>query len=332
MCPGRCLALLIALASVSCSEPALVLAPPNFPEFPVPDDNPLTAEKIELGRRLFYEKALSSDSTVSCGSCHLQSLAFTDGRKVSAGVHGSLGQRNASGLQNLAYSPNFFMDGGIATLEMQVEAPLGTEDEMNLNYHLASERLNADEAYRNLFISVFGKEADAFGISRAIAAFERTMISGNSIYDQAERGDIQLSEEEALGKELFFSERVGCSGCHSGFLFTDFTLANVGLYESYVDTGYARISMNPNDHGKFKVPSLRNVAVTAPYFHDGSVETLEEALTHFLSGGLDHSVKDPRMKVLEITKEEKEAILAFLYTLTDNEFLCDPRFSDPKEK
>ena len=324
--------LLIAVAIVSCTEPQLVQIPEHFPELPVPEDNPLTKEKIELGRWLFYEKALSPDSSVSCASCHFQKLAFSDGREVSVGLHGALGERNAPALQNLAYSPNFFMDGGIPTLEMQVEAPIGAVEEMNFNYFQASKRLNADEKYEEMFMAAFGKKADAYGITRAIAAFERTMVSGNSKYDRFKKGTETFTEKEKEGHDLFYSDKAGCSDCHNGFLFTDFSLANVGLYETYSDTGYARISRNPKDHGRFKVPSLRNIALTAPYFHDGSVSTLENVVAHFNSGGTDHPVKDDRMKPLDLSQEEQNALVAFLHTLTDQSFVSDKRFSDPHQQ
>lgn len=322
---------LLAVTIIGCAEEQKrVEVPSHFPELPVPTDNPLTREKIELGRWLFYEEALSKDSSVSCASCHVQNLAFADGKKVSVGVHGARGQRNSPALQNLAYYPNFFMDGGIPTLEMQVEAPIFTEEEMAFSYFEASKRLNADEHYLGMFHAAFGKNADAYGITRALAAFERTMISGNSKYDQFKNRKATLTENERIGMDLFFSEKAGCSDCHSGFLFTDFSMVNVGLYETYVDTGFARITQESSDAGKFRVPSLRNVGLTAPYFHDGSVETLKEAVQHFVDGGKVHPVKDQRIKPLNLYEGEQDALVAFLHTLTDESFIQDPRFSDPK--
>ena len=321
---------LLAVTAIGCTEHKLVEVPAHFPELPVPADNPITKEKIELGRWLFYEKALSKDSSVSCASCHVQNLALTDGEKVSVGVHGAKGQRNSLALQNLAYYPEYFMDGGIPTLEMQVEAPIFTKEEMGFNYFEVSKRLNADDHYRSMFQAAFGKEADAYGITRSIAAFERTLISGNSKYDQFKAGSISLSDEELNGMNLFFSEKTGCSDCHSGFLFTDFSMVNIGLYETYTDTGYARITQKSEDSGKFRVPSLRNVALTAPYFHDGSVGTLEEVIGHFVSGGKVNSIKDERVRPLNLSYQEQDRLLAFLRTLTDEKFTYDPRFSDPK--
>ena len=323
--------LFLAVTAIGCvKEQNLVEVPSHFPELPVPTDNLLTREKIELGRWLFYEEALSKDSSVSCASCHIQNLAFADGKKVSVGVHGATGQRNSPALQNLAYYPNFFMDGGIPTLEMQVEAPIFTEEEMDFNYFEASKRLNADNHYQKMFLAAFNKGADAYGITRSIAAFERTMISGNSKYDQFKNGTATLTKEEESGMSLFFSEKTGCSDCHSGFLFTDFSLVNVGLYETYLDTGYARISRKPEDSGKFRVPSLRNVALTSPYFHDGSGESLEEIINHFSTGGKLHPNKDARIRRLNLSQGEQEDLVAFLHTLTDESFIQDPRFSDPK--
>lgn len=323
--------IIMAVTVCSCSdEQKLINVPVHFPEVRVPTDNPLTKEKIELGRMLFYEEALSKDSSVSCASCHIQGLAFSDGKKVSVGVHGASGQRNSPALQNLVYYPNFFKDGGIPTLEMQVEAPIFTEEEMAFSYYEASKRLNADDRYRNKFLSVFGIEADAFGITRSLAAFERTLISGNSKYDHFKNGEVDLSEEEENGYHLFFSDRTGCSDCHSGFLFTDFSMSNVGLYQTYIDTGYARITQRSEDVGKFRVPSLRNVAITPPYFHDGSVASLDEVVRHFNAGGKDHRNKDDRIKPLGLSEKEQSDLVAFLQTLTDESFIQDPRFSDPQ--
>jgi cytochrome c peroxidase len=322
----------LAVTIIGCTKQKLVQVPNHFPELPLPADNPITKEKIELGRWLFYEEALSNDSSVSCASCHTQNLSFTDGRKVSVGAHGASGQRNSPALQNLAYYPEYFMDGGIPTLEMQVEAPIFATEEMGFNYFEASKRLNADDHYRSLFKAAFGKEADAYGITRSIAAFERTLISGNSKYDQFKAGAIDLSDEELNGMNLFFSEKAGCSDCHSGFLFTDFSKVNIGLYETYMDTGYARITQKSEDAGKFRVPSLRNVALTAPYFHDGSVGTLKEVIGHFVSGGKVNSIKDERVRPLNLSYEEQDHLLAFLRTLTDEQFTNNPRFSDPKRK
>ena len=323
--------LIVAVTAIACAkEQKLVEVPAHFPELPIPVDNPLTKEKIELGRRLFYEEALSVDSSVSCASCHIQNLAFADGKKVSVGVHGARGQRYSPALQNLAYYPGFFMDGGIPTLEMQVEAPIFTEEEMNFNYFESSKRLNADENYREMFLAAFGKDADAYGITRSIAAFERTMISGNSKYDRYILGLTTFSDMEQKGHDLFFSERTDCSDCHSGFLFTDFSMVNVGLYSTYIDTGYARITQKPEDAGKFRVPSLRNVAITAPYFHDGSAGSLEEVIHHFISGGKTHQSKDQRIRPLDLSEKEQSDLVAFLHTLTDESFIQDPRFSHPE--
>ena len=322
--------LLLAVTAIGCRKQKLVDVPDHFPELPVPKDNLITKEKIELGRWLFYEKALSKDSSVSCASCHVQGFAFADGRKVSMGVHGVTGQRNAPALQNLAYYPTFFMDGGIPTLEMQVEAPLFADEEMGLSYFEASERLNSDTHYREMFQAAFSRDADAYGISRSLAAFERTMISGHSKFDLYSNGLATFSESEQRGMELFYSSKAGCSDCHSGFLFTDFTMVNVGLYDSYSDTGYARITQKSADAGKFRVPSLRNIELTAPYFHDGSVETLEDVVNHFAMGGKGNPIKDPRVRLLNLSDEEQVDLVEFLYTLTDWKFIENPRFSNPK--
>ena len=298
--------------------------PAHFPVPPVPESNPMTVKKVALGRLLFHDVRLSRDGTVSCASCHLQHLAFSDAETISIGIEQREGLRNSPSLANVAFQQRLFYDGGVPNLEMQILAPIGDENEMDHNILLASEDLDADPELHQLSMEVFDQGINPFTLTRSIAAYERTIISANSRYDQFLAGQIDLSQEEEAGRELFFSEEIGCGSCHTGVLLTDFAYSNVGQYNSYSDPGRERITFDENDIGKFKTPSLRNIEYTAPYFHDGSFETLEEVIDFFATGGSDHMNKDPRLSAFSINDEEKEQLIAFLKTLSDPYLLINP--------
>ena len=318
-----------------CSKDPVVPYPLNvpdwFPAMEIPAENQLTEARVELGRKLFYEPLLSLDSTVSCGSCHQQEKAFTDGIPIAIGVDGAVGLRNAPTLANIGFAPYFFHDGGVETLELQSQQPIFSMEEMNFSIAGFLERIEGDEVYERMFREAYEREPDAFGISRAIASFERTLISGNSRFDQYEYQGIAnaLSEQEIRGKAVFFSDESKCSSCHEAPLFTNHAFENIGLYINYADSGRARISHLPEDNGKFKVPTLRNVELTAPYMHDGSLETLEEVVAHFNSGGVGHANQSADVKPLGLTAQEEADLVAFLKTLTDVSFVSDPDLSDP---
>lgn len=298
--------------------------PAHFPPMPVPDDNPMYRDKVELGRELFFDPILSVDSTVACVNCHLPQYAFTDQTVVSRGVEGRLGFRNSPTLANVGWAPVMLMDGGSPTLEQQIYVPLEDHNEMDFNMVLLTERLQANDYYTGRFNEVFGKDPDPFGITRALAAYERTLISGHALYDKVETGrpGASFNESEERGRQLFFSEELACSSCHKGFNFTDWNYYNTGLYTDYgMDSGRARITLDPDDAGKFRVPTLRNVEVTGPYMHDGSIQNLEEVIEHYNSGGAGHRNQDERIRPLGLTPEQKSDLLHFLYTLTDTDFL-----------
>lgn len=296
----------------------------------IPADNQLTHARIDLGRKLFYEPLLSSDSSVSCASCHLQENAFTDGLPISIGVGGALGMRNAPTLANTGYAPLLFHDGGVETLELQSQSPIFAVEEMNFSIAGFLERIEDDDVYKAMFQKAYEREPDAFGISRAIASFERTMISGNSRFDQYYyQNDVSaLSDAEIRGMNLFLSSETNCEGCHQLPLFTNFEFENIGLYTTYADSGRARITHLAEDRGKFKVPSLRNVEVTGPYMHDGSIQSLEEVVTHFNSGGVNHVNQSSSVQSLALTNQEQEDLVAFLKSLTDQSFLNNPDFAE----
>lgn len=342
--------------------------PPGFPEPAVPADNPMNEAKVELGRRLFHDVRLSGNGTQSCASCHEQRRAFTDGRAHPLGSTGEAHRRSAMGLTNIAYVPTLtWANPVLVRLEEQALVPLFGEAPVELGMagreaELLA-RLEADERYRELFPEAFPDEAAPLTVAnvvRAIAAFERTLISGRSPYDRFLAGD-----EEALGPaarrglELFFSEELECHHCHGGFNFTgavvwkdkrpELLFANTGLYDldgagAYParDPGLFEVTLDPEDMGAFRSPSLRNVAVTAPYMHDGSLATLEAVIDeHYARGGRligegpdagdgrSSPLKSGLVSGFTLTAEERDALLRFLESLTDETFLEDPRFSDP---
>ncbi len=301
--------------------------PAGFPNPEIPADNALTQARVALGKRLFYDKILSRDQSISCNSCHIQELAFSDGKVKSLGVEDRIGRRNAPALYNLAYLKAVNRDGGVPKLDLQAIVPIEDHAEMDLSIDSAANRLNADPSYKIAFANAYGEVATPFTITRALGSFIRILISGNSPWDRYRNGDMSaLSPEAIKGRNLFFSPRVRCMTCHSGFNLTDNSFSNIGLYEEYPDKGRSRVTINPEDAGKYRVPSLRNVALTAPYMHDGSMETLEEVMAHYVQGGANHPNKDINIFPLDINEEEQKAILAFLESLTDESFLQNPAF------
>jgi cytochrome c peroxidase len=301
--------------------------PAHFPEFVSPDDNQLTANRVELGKILFYETALSVDSSISCATCHLQQLGFTDGKPKSVGVQNRVGMRNAPALINLAYNEFFFRDGGVTSLETQAMSPINNELEMDFDIHLAAARLAESEFYQQLAMESYGREMSAFVVVRALAAFQRTLISGNSPFDAYFYGNDEtaLNESQKNGKAIFFGKG-NCFNCHNGFNLTNFGFENNGLYENYADKGRSRITLQAEDQGKFKVPTLRNVEKTAPYMHDGSLPTLAAVIEHYNNGGKNHVNQSNFVQPLNLTEQEKADLVNFLHALTDEEFLNNPSF------
>ncbi|MFN4122147.1 MAG: cytochrome-c peroxidase [Flavobacteriales bacterium] len=300
--------------------------PEGFPPMPIPADNPFTQSKVDLGKKLFFDRILSKDSTISCGSCHFQQFAFAEDRPISVGIYGRLGFRNAQPLFNLAWNKHFFRDGGVPTLELSTLNPLDNHNEMFITIQEVLYRLNRHPKYPIMFRRAFNDTATAFGFLRAIAAFQRTLISGDSKYDQYKYYGGTLSELEKQGESLFFSEQTSCSTCHSGFNFTNNSFENNGLYLTYADSGRQRVTTLDADRGKFAVASLRNVQYTAPYMHDGSLQTLDEVIEHYNSGGQAHSNKSELIRPLNLSEEEKQALKAFLLTLSDENFIRNQIF------
>ena len=309
--------------------PYLYQLPPGFPPPMASTENPMTIAKVELGRRLFYDPILSADQSISCNSCHKQEFAFADNVSISSGVAGRLGFRNAPTLANVAYLGAMHKDGGVPKLDMQAATPIEDAAEMDLSIFDAADRLNADETYQEAFFRAFGRKADAFTITRALAAFQRTMISGNSSYDRFLQNPEQypLSAAAQSGMELFFSEELACSSCHTGFNFTNNAFLNNGTKLDYsADPGVYRVSIDSLDIGKFRVPTLRNIALTAPYMHDGSLPDLEAVINHYNQGGKEHPLQDSRIQPLHLSAQQKEDLKAFLEALTDETFIEDERY------
>jgi cytochrome c peroxidase len=316
---GRVAVLLLAIVAAGCSDDAFVVdVPPDFPALPVPAENTLTAARVSLGERLFYDPQLSRTHEVACASCHLPEYAFADPRRFSVGVEGRHGTRNAPSIVNLAYNTSFFWDGGAPTLEQQAIAPIINPLEMNMTLGEVVARLETDATYVDAFEDAYDTAPSPGAVTKALASFMRTIVSGNSRYDRFQRGDRgALTESEQRGMAIANGERGECFHCHVGFNFTNNSFRNNNLYASYEDIGRARITELESDIGKFKVPTLRNVALTAPYMHDGSLATLEAVVEHYSSGGFESATSDPTIRPLDLTAAEKQDLVAFLKALTD---------------
>lgn len=335
----------------------------------IPEDNPLTAAKVDLGRHLFYEKRLSADGSQSCGTCHLQSLAFSDGRIQPVGVTGESHPRNSMSLTNVAYAPVLTWANPLITqLEDQALLPLFGEHPVEMGMAGREgqilDLIQQDPFYQQAFPVAFPDTSTPYTLktlTQAIAAFERTLISVNSPYDRYRYGGDPeaISAAARRGEALFHSERLECFHCHGGFNFSDtlmherlafkeIAFHNTGLYNldpqgryPYPNQGVYEITHNPEDMGRFKAPTLRNIAVTAPYMHDGSISTLEDAIDHYAAGGRtitqgphggvgsDNPWKSPFISGFQLTDPERQDLIAFLESLTDREFLTTPRLSDP---
>ncbi len=310
--------------------PEFMEIPKGFDEIDFPEDNAFSQARWELGKRLFYDPIMSSNQSVSCASCHDADLAFSDNVDFSVGVDQRLGIRNTPSLSNVAYHPYFTREGGVPTLEMQILVPIQEHNEFDFNIVLLAERLKADTSYVRLSKEAYNREPDAFVITRSLANFERSLISGFSPYDQyANYGKWDaLSQSEINGMELFFSDKTKCSQCHGGFNFTNYEFENNGLYEEYDDVGRFRFTGEDEDMARFKVPSLRNIALTAPYMHDGSMPALSEVIEHYNTGGKIHPNKNALIQPLNLSQKEKDELLAFLHSLTDASFVKNPIFKN----
>jgi len=286
--------------------------------FLAPPDNPVTPEKAALGRRLFDDPRLSVDHTRTCSDCHQPKLAFSDGRRVAVGVHDRQGTRNAPAILNRTYGRAFFWDGRAATLEEQVLLPIQHPQEMDADLPTVVERLRADATYRRQFDEVFGRPPDASALSYALATYVRTIFSGASDYDRYEDGQTTAMNPQAQQGLGLFRGRAHCTRCHSGSNFSDEDFHNTGVSWGHrpYDAGRAVVTGVPEDTGKFKTPTLREVARTAPYMHDGSIATLEDVIEFYDRGGKDNPFRDRELRPLSLTAGEKGALVAFLESLS----------------
>jgi cytochrome c peroxidase len=298
-------------------------APFGLPPVPFPADNPYTKQKAELGRMLYFDNCLSGDDKVSCASCHAIDRGFADPNPLSEGIMGRLGTRHAPTVINAAYNKLQFWDGRVKTLEEQAKGPIANPNEMSMfhdaaiSYEECQKRVRKDPKYQQMFREVFGNEdCTVDQIVAAIATFERTVLSGNSPYDRYKAGDKNaMTEEQINGFKIF--KRVGCANCHAEPLFTDGRFLNIGIGmdKENPDLGRYVITKEEKDYGAFKVPTLRDVAHSFPYMHDGSQKTLEEVIEYYDKGGIKNKNLHPLMKPLNMTEKDKKDLKAFLIAL-----------------
>jgi cytochrome c peroxidase len=350
-------ALCFSACDFSVGTPYQWQLPPGFPQPIVPKDNPMTLEKIELGRRLFYDARLSANETQSCASCHHQALAFTDGMPTPTGSTGQQHHRNSMSLTNVAYNASFtWAHSGITTVEQHILLPLFGEApiEMGAAGHEAEilARLQADAHYKKLFAKAYPWQRNRVNfnnIVNAIASFVRTMTSFDSSFDRYAyyREDAALTESQVRGLNLFMSERLECAHCHNGFNFSQFVTHDsvavedrafhiTGLHdagEQHVpgfDYGLFSVTGEVADKHKFKAPTLRNIERTAPYMHDGSIASLGEVIDFYAAGGRSSAGKSPFIRGFVLTPDEKVDLVSFLQSLTDREFLSNRSLTDPQ--
>ncbi|MGB1295844.1 MAG: cytochrome-c peroxidase [Flavobacteriales bacterium] len=319
----------------------------GLPNPNLPEDNPLTTEGIELGRRLFYEKALSKDESISCASCHAQTNAFSDTNQFSSGVGGAKGKRQAMAIFNMAWNNNqFFWDGRANLLRDQSIMPIQDHLEMNETLENVILKLNDLPGYKDRFNSVFGtSEISSLNISLALEQFMLSIVSNNSRYDKYKRGEISLTSSEERGRKLFFEDYnkffpdasgADCAHCHSGANFENNEYMNNGLdaLADQTDIGREGVTSDIMDKAKFKVTSLRNIELTPPYMHDGRLKTLDEVIEHYNSGiqlspSVHPALRDTEEKGLFLDTQDKKDLIAFLKTLTDNTLATNPAYSNP---
>ncbi len=351
-------------------RPYPLTLPRGFPQPRIPSDSPITEAKVRLGRYLFYDKRMSLNGTTSCATCHRQELAFTDGRSHAVGATGQAHPRSAMSLVNIAYNAAFnWSDPTVHSLEEQALKPMFSTNPVELGLNVIQDQFlgltRSDSVYRSLFPRAFPAERDPYtvgNIAKALATFERTILSGTSAYDRFryERNGDAISESAKRGEILFFLDGgPSCFRCHGGFNFSDAVVAvtgtsspvemhNTGLYNlpgpfSYPPPNFGLFehTRRPPDIGRFKAPTLRNIALTAPYMHDGSVATLIEVIDHYAAGGRtiavgpyagvghDNPAKDKLIHGFYLTPQNRADLVAFLESLTDDGLIHDPRFGDP---
>ena len=308
------LAAVIAAGSVNAADKDPFKVPLGLKPVPVPTDNPMTPEKVELGKQLYFDPRLSCDDTVSCASCHDPKKGWSNSAPFATGVRNQVGGRSAPTIINAAYSDLQFWDGRAHQLEGQALGPIQNPIEMDHKLEECVVKLNKVKGYREQFQKVFGTDVTPENMAKAIAAFERTVISGNAPYDKFKAGDQNaLSASAQRGMKLFFGKG-HCSACHAGPNFSDASFHNigVGMKAAKPDLGRYEVTKVEGDKGAFKTPTLREVARHAPYMHDGSLKTLEDVVDHYDKGGIANPQLDEEIFPLKLTTQEKADLIAFM--------------------
>jgi cytochrome c peroxidase len=305
--------------------PVRPASPAGWPAMVWPRDNPYSSAKAVLGRRLFFELALSQDHSMSCAGCHVPDAAYTHrGRPLSHGVNGAQQTRNTPTLGNIGFGTSFQLDGASASLEAQARLPLLSPDEMGMTEEEIVSRLAADTLYVRLFRQAYGNAPITLdGVAKAMATFQRTLVSQQSYYDRWKAGDESaVSDAAKRGEAIFIGKKGNCAQCHVPPLFTDNGFHNNGLDSVFKDAGRGRVTGLAADSGRFKTPSLRNISVTGPYMHDARMYTLKEVVEHYNAGLVDHPRTDTILRPLGLTSAEVSDLVAFLEALTDSVFVA----------
>ncbi|MFD1553066.1 cytochrome-c peroxidase [Putridiphycobacter roseus] len=313
----------------------------------IPVDNPMTVQGVELGRKLFYDNILSGNQTQACATCHAPNSSFGDNEKFSTGINGELGNRNSMPLINLGWADEYFWDGRSKTLELQALEPVINPIEMHETWPNAVAKLQASATYPTLFEKAFNTNIiDSVLVAKALAQFQRTLLSGDAPFDRYFRGEptgYSHADDQNMikGYYVFLADAVSgggdCAHCHgdeTNPLFTDNLFHNNGLDEMFTDLGLGAVTGNPNDNGKFKTPTLRNLLFSAPYMHDGRFQTLDQVIDHYSFGLKNSATIDPLMKNVanggvQLNSENRALLMAFLISLTDSSFITNPYFQAP---
>lgn len=324
--------------------PYVLEIPSHFPQMPIPVDNPMTVQGVELGKQLFYDLRLSRDNSISCASCHQAANGFSDANQFSRGVNGAIGRRQAMPLFNLGWQQFLFWDGRAKTLEDQILFPVPDPIEMHQEWSKAIDKLEKDDAYVNDFKVLFKEKGiDKYKVAKVMAQFLRTMISGSSRFDimykienslslSSKEQQVQITPEEWAGYDLFKNMNgADCIHCHSGVLMQVQGFSNNGLDETFSDLGRAEVTGLASDRGKFKIPSLRNIGFTAPYMHDGRFSTIDEVITHYSVNVKNSSTIDPLMEFafqggVQLDAQQRDYLKAFLNTMNDTNFINNPKY------
>jgi len=321
--------------------PVAIQPPFGLPPVPLPANNPPTSQTIALGRRLFYDPRLSKDDSLACATCHNPLFDFTDGLRLSKGVGGAIGIRNAPTIINVAYQPLQFWDGRANDLEQQAAAPIADPVEMNQPHKVSVSKLAKDPVYRRMFADAFGSEDITIGrVEKALASFERTVLTGNSPFDRFQYGGDSkaLSPSQARGLSIFIDPHKGnCAACHTlgpqYALFTDGKFHNIGIGVnddgSLKDIGRYHETTVESDRGAFKTPTLRNIANTAPYMHDGSLQTLQQVVDFYAGGGNSNPYLDKEIKAVHLSGQERTDLIEFLKSLSGD---LPPNVGPPEKK